>query len=147
MYIDMTLFLEDSLEHSINIITTKGRAALYAPLITTLRPRQNGRYFPDDVFKRIFLNENIWNSLRILLKLVPKVPVNTVPALVEIMAWCRSGDKLLSEPMIVNLLTHICVTRPQWVIKTTELSQPFVMQILVLKRQHANDFKLLYAYE
>ena len=36
-------------------------------------------------------------------------------ALVQIMAWCRSGDKPLSEPMLVTLLTHICVTRPQWV--------------------------------
>ena len=31
------------------------------------------------------------------------------------MAWRRSGDKLLSEPMMVSLLTHICVDRPQWV--------------------------------
>ena len=31
------------------------------------------------------------------------------------MAWRRSGDKPLSEPMTVSLLTHICVTRPQWV--------------------------------
>ena len=32
------------------------------------------------------------------------------------MAWRRSGDKPLSEPMMVRLPTHICVTRPQWVI-------------------------------
>ena len=38
-----------------------------------------------------------------------------VPALIPIMAWRRPGDKPLSEPMMVNLLTHICVTRPQWV--------------------------------
>ena len=31
------------------------------------------------------------------------------------MAWCRPGDKPLSESMMVRLLTHICVTRPQWV--------------------------------
>ena len=31
------------------------------------------------------------------------------------MAWRRPGDKPLSEPMMVCLLTHICVTRPQWV--------------------------------
>ena len=31
------------------------------------------------------------------------------------MAWRRPGDKSLSEPMVVSLLTHICVTRPQWV--------------------------------
>ena len=31
------------------------------------------------------------------------------------MAWRRSGDKPLSEPMMVSLLTQICVTWPQWV--------------------------------
>ena len=31
------------------------------------------------------------------------------------MAWRRPGDKPLSEPMLVNLLTHICVTQTQWV--------------------------------
>ena len=34
------------------------------------------------------------------------------------MAWRRPGDKPLSEPMVVRLLTHICVTRPQWVKAT-----------------------------
>ena len=31
------------------------------------------------------------------------------------MVWCRPGDKPLSEPMMVSLLTRICVTRPQTV--------------------------------
>ena len=31
------------------------------------------------------------------------------------MAWRQPGDKPLSEPMMVRLPTHICVTRPQWV--------------------------------
>ena len=31
------------------------------------------------------------------------------------MAWRRPGDKPLSEPMMASLLTHIRVTRPQWV--------------------------------
>ena len=35
--------------------------------------------------------------------------------MVQIMAWRRPGDKPLSEAMMVSLLTHICVTRPQWV--------------------------------
>ena len=34
------------------------------------------------------------------------------------MAWCRPGDKPLSEPMMVRLPTHICVARPQLVRKT-----------------------------
>ena len=41
--------------------------------------------------------------------------INNIPALVQIMAWRRPDDKPLSEPMMVSLLTHICVTRPQWV--------------------------------
>ena len=81
----------------------------------TLRPRQNGRRFADDTFKLIFLNENVRISIKISLKFVPKGPINNNPALVQIMTWRRSGDKPLSEPMMVCLLTHICVARPQWV--------------------------------
>ena len=83
--------------------------------VNTLRPRQNWRYFADDIFKCIFLNENAWISLKISLKFVSKVRIDNIPALVQIMAWRRPGDKPLSEPMMVSLLTHICVTRPQWV--------------------------------
>ena len=81
----------------------------------TLRPRQNGRHFPDDIFKWIFVNENVWISINISLKFVPRGPVNNIPTLVQVMAWCRPGDKPLSEPMTVSLLTHICVNRPHWV--------------------------------
>ena len=84
-------------------------------IVNTLRPRQNGRHFADDIFKCIFLNENAGILLKISLKFVPKVRINNIPALVQIMAWRRPGDKPLSEPMMINLLTHICVTRPQWV--------------------------------
>ena len=51
----------------------------------------------------------------ISLKFVPMGPINNNPSLVQIMAWRRPGDKPLSEPMMVCLPTHICVTRPQWV--------------------------------
>ena len=83
----------------------------------TLRPRQNGRHFADDIFKCIFLNENVWISIKISLKFVPKGRINNIPSLVQIMVWRRPGDKPLSEPMMVSLPTHICVTRPQWVNK------------------------------
>ena len=81
----------------------------------TLRPRQDGRHFPVDIFKCIFFNENVWISIKISLKFVPNGPIDNSPALVQIMAWCRPGDKPLSKPMMVSLPTHICVTRPQWV--------------------------------
>ena len=96
------------------IITTK----IYLPftetnIFNTLRPRQNGPRFADDTFKRIFLNENVRISSKISLKFVSKGPINNNPALVQIMAWRRSGNKPLLEAMMVSLLTHICVTRPQ----------------------------------
>ena len=80
-----------------------------------LWPRRNGRHFVDDLFKCIFLNENIWISTNISLKFVPKGPINNIPALIQIIAWRRPGDKPLSESMMVRLPTHICITRPQWV--------------------------------
>ena len=91
------------------------RFAEVTAVFNTLTPIQNGRHFPDNIFKCIFLNENAWILIKISLKFVPKGPINKIPALVQIMAWRRSGDKPLSEPMMVSLLTHICVTRPQWV--------------------------------
>ena len=61
------------------------------------------------------MNENVRISIKISLKFVSKGLINNIPALAQIMAWPRPGDKPLSEPMMVNLLTPICVTRPQWV--------------------------------
>ena len=71
--------------------------------------------------------ENVRMSHKISLKFVSKFLINNIPALVWIMAWRQLGDKPLSEPMMVSLLTHICVTRPQWV------------------KQYATDSKSLYA--
>ena len=67
------------------------------------------------MIKCIFMNENIWIPIEISLKCVPKGSINNNPSLFQILAWRRPGDKPLSEPMMVSSLTHICVTRPQWV--------------------------------
>ena len=80
-------------------------------LIKTLR--QNGPHFTDNIFKCIFLNENVRIPIEISLKFVPKGPFNYIPALVQIMAWHRRGDTPLSEPMMVRLPMHICIT--QWI--------------------------------
>ena len=82
--------------------------------INTMRLRQHGHHIPDDILKQIFINENIWISIEISLKFVPMYPINNIPALVQIMVW-RRPVKPSSEPMMVILLMHICVTRPQWV--------------------------------
>ena len=62
-------------------------------------------------FQVHFVERKCLNSDK--MKFIPKGPINNIPALVQIMAWRRSGDKPISEPMLVRLLTHICVTRPQ----------------------------------
>ena len=84
--------------------------------INTLRWKQDGCHFPDDIFKCIFLNENLSISIEILIKFVPMGPINNIPALIQIMAWHQPGDKTLSETMMVSLMKHICVTRPPWVL-------------------------------
>ena len=71
-------------------------------IINTLRPRQNGRHFADDIFKCNFMNENVWIPIKISLKFVPEGPINNISALVQIMAWRRIGDKPLSEPMMTQ---------------------------------------------
>ena len=81
-----------------------------------LRPSQNGRHFSYDIFKRIFVSVNVWIPLKFSLKFVFKGAFNNIPALVQIMVWRLPGDKQLSATMMVCLPTHICVTRPQWVL-------------------------------
>ena len=46
--------------------------------VNTLSPRQNGRHFADDIFKWMFLNENVWISIKSSLKFVPKGPINKI---------------------------------------------------------------------
>ena len=71
-----------------------------------MRPRQKYRHFADDIFKCIFLNENICIPIKISLKFVPGGPIGNIQALVQIMAWRRPGDKPLSEPMMDAYLRH-----------------------------------------
>ena len=71
--------------------------------LKTLRPGQNGRRFADNVFKCIFLSENVWILIRISLKFVPNGQMNNIPTL-------------------VRLPTHISVTRPPQWVKTLTIS-------------------------
>ena len=66
-------------------------------------------------FSNGFLNENVWISIKIPLNFAPKGSINNIPELVQIMAWYQWGNKPLSEPMMIDLPMHICITRPQWV--------------------------------
>ena len=65
-------------------------------------PRQNCRNSADDVFRCIFANEKFCILIEISLNFVPKGPIDNNQASVYIMAWCRIGDKPLSEPMLTQ---------------------------------------------
>ena len=54
----------------------------------------------DDIFRCIFMNENICILIRNSLKFVPWRPINNKPALVQVLAWRQTGDKPLPEPML-----------------------------------------------
>ena len=38
---------------------SQGKPPVWRIHINSLRPRQNGRHFADDIFKSIFMNENV----------------------------------------------------------------------------------------
>ena len=48
-------------------------------LLNTLRPRQDGRRFPDDILERILLNENVIVLIKISLKFAPIGPIDNIP--------------------------------------------------------------------
>ena len=71
-------------------------------IINTLRPRQNGRHFTNDIFRGIFVYERFCILIKISLKFVPKGPIDNNSALVKIMTWHQIGNKPLSEPMLTR---------------------------------------------
>ena len=56
--------------------------------------------FADNSLKCIFFNENIWISINISLKFVPEGQIDSIPALVQIMAWHGTDNKPSSEPVV-----------------------------------------------
>ena len=65
-------------------------------------PTQNGRHFANNIFKCIFLNENVRISIQILLIFVAKGSIDNKSALVQTMAWRRTGHKPLPEPILAQ---------------------------------------------
>ena len=83
--------------------------------INSSPPGQNGCHFADNIFICIFVNEQICILIHIPLKFLPKDLIDNKSTLVQVMAWCRTGDKPLPEPMLPSSLTHIRSSRSRWV--------------------------------
>ena len=56
----------------------------------------------NDIFECIYLNENDRITFQISLKFVPRSLIDNKPALVQVMAWRRTGDKPLPEPVLTQ---------------------------------------------
>ena len=100
----------------------------------------------DNIFQCNCINEKILILIKMSLKIVPKVWINNIPALVQIMAWHRPGIKPVSKPVMVDLLMNICVTQTQWVkhilptIGVNRLSWRIHMIEFPLQRIHNTRF-------
>ena len=55
----------------------------------------------DAIFKSIF-NESVWISITISLKFIPKGSIDYKSALVQVMAWHRTGEKPLPKSMLTQ---------------------------------------------
>ena len=54
------------------------------------------------IFKCIFMNEDDKIPIQISLKPVSRDPIDNPPALVQVMAWRRTGDRPLPEPILIQ---------------------------------------------
>ena len=119
------------------------RRFLSSSVFNTLRPRQIYRHFADDIFKCIFLSENVWFSLKISLTCVPKVPIDNIPPLVQIIAWRRLRHRRLSVPMMVKLLTHITESIHGYSIReenyTYKCNIPWPLTLYLYPEMHHDD--------
>ena len=83
-------------------------------LVNSSLSEQNGRHFPRGICKCIYMKDKLCILIWIPLKFIPTVPVDNIVALLQIMAWCRTGDKLLSETMLTRLTYALCGIRRRW---------------------------------
>ena len=89
------------------------------------------------IFQTTFTNafpewKCMYISIKISLKFVPKGSINNIVALVQIMACRLAGAKPLSEPMMVRLPTHICVTRPLYLPTGADMEVDTEMFLMIL---------------
>ena len=92
-----------SVATALSVHSTHAFPAVYG---LTQRPGQNGCHFADNICECIFFHENVCCCIAIKksLKFVLEGPINNIPALASLMAWCCPDNKPLSRPMVVSLL-------------------------------------------
>ena len=71
--------------------------------VTHLPLEKMAAVLADDNLKCIFVNENERIPIQISLKFVPMSPINNKPALIQSMAWHRTGGKPSPAPMLTQI--------------------------------------------
>ena len=67
-----------------------------------------------DILQMTFSIKKVLISIKISLKLVPVGQFNKKPALVQMMAWCQTGNKPLFKPMLTQFIVA-CIYDSAWV--------------------------------
>ena len=78
-------------------------------LLNTLRSRQKGCHFPDNILKCIFLNENMRHSTS-----MSYGPIDKKSSLVHVMAWLwtePTPSHYLNQWWLISLI-HVCAIKP-----------------------------------
>ena len=102
-------------------------------IIHTLRPRQHGYQFADDIFKINFLAWKLYSNSQ---ELVSKYPINNKPAMVQTLVWRQLMTSHDLNQWWPNLWTHLCITWPQWVDGTRFTKISHEINIFSFKRMH-----------
>ena len=89
---------EINILYSTSSVSERFHEAFYGLVVNTIRSRQNGRHFPDDISKRSFLNENVWIPIDISLNLISKWPYTSIgsddglaPKRRQAIIWTKDG--------------------------------------------------------
>ena len=88
--------------HEVNIVQPKNGLMPWKCQITHLPLDKMADILADNNFR--CLNENYRIPIRISLNFVPRSPSDKKPALAQVMAWHRTGHKLLPEPMLTQII-------------------------------------------
>ena len=81
--------------------------------MNALRLKKNEWLFAGDIFKYIFVNENVCILIKISQNFVPEDPVVISRNWFRLIAWCLLGAMPLPEPILTNLNKTYGVSRPQ----------------------------------
>ena len=111
---------------------------------------QNDCRFADDIFRCIFEHQTFCLLIKISLKFFLRCSISNIPALFQIITLHRPGDKPLYEPNMVNLLTHICVTQPEWANRNGGdnkcLMHRWMHYIQVKRRKHLMKYMISHLF-